>query len=289
MNQKNDMKSIENVNGCVFPVGPDGQVCGRPVAINDKAVGGRRSLYCDDTDHTRGKAYTARRRYDLPTARNNSQQDATQVGDGVPNHPVTDGRVSLGALLTRFEQSGTQLAAILNRAIEVVRTVSDPDAASYEVEQTQRQAAIQIAEAQGAQAAAEREASNARHQATREAEQRAQADEAAEHALHQVQQIHVELANALSAKAHAEAEKESARQAAEHDRAIIQSLRQQMEQQHQDHRRDLATLRQEAHDERATLTQHYTDQLATLLATLHQTSDPTQTKPATATQKKPQK
>jgi hypothetical protein len=65
---------------------------------------------------------------------------------------VTDGRVSFGALLTRFEQSGTQLATILDRAIEVVRTVSDPDAASYEVEQIQRQAAIQIAEAQRLQA-----------------------------------------------------------------------------------------------------------------------------------------
>lgn len=72
---------------------------------------------------------------------------------------------------------------------------------------------------------------------------------------------------------------------AEHDRATIQSLRQQLEQQYQDHHRDLAVLRQEAHDERATLTQHHTDQLATLLATTHQASDPTQTKPATATQK----
>ncbi len=163
--------------------------------------------------------------------------------------------------------------------------MSDPDAASYEVEQNKRKTAIQIAEAQRAQAAAEREASNARQQAAREAEQRAQADDAAEHALRQVHQIQVELANALNAKAHAEAEKESAHQAAEHDRATIQVLRQQLEQQHQDHRRDLAALRQEAHDERATLTQHYTDQLTTLLATIHQTSDPTQIKPATATQK----
>jgi phage host-nuclease inhibitor protein Gam len=94
------------------------------------------------------------------------------------------------------------------------------------------------------------------------------------------------LAEAHSAQAHAEEEKEAAQQAAEHDRATIQSLRQQLEQQHQDHRRDLATLRQEAHDERATLTQHYTDQLATLLATIHQTSDPTHTKSsAVATQK----
>jgi hypothetical protein len=68
-----------------------------------------------------------RRRYELIAARSNKgQQSVTPVEDQVPEHPVTDGRVSFGALLARFEQSGTQLAAILDRAIEVARTVSDP-------------------------------------------------------------------------------------------------------------------------------------------------------------------
>src|SRR5262249_17200798 len=140
MNQKSDMTSVDHANECVFPVGPDGQVCGRPVTTNGQAAGGRRPQYCGSPDHTRGKAFAVRRRYELATApSNNSQHDATQIGDAVPEHPVTDGRVSLGALLTRLEQSATPLATILNRTIEVLRTVTDPDAASYEVEQTQRE------------------------------------------------------------------------------------------------------------------------------------------------------
>jgi colicin import membrane protein len=233
-------KSVDQVDGCVFPTGPDNQTCGRPVATNGKP-GKRRSLYCDLPDHTRGKAFAVRRRYELAAARsNNSQHAVTQVED------------------------------------EVVRTVSDPDAASYEVEQRKREAAIQIAEAQRLQVAAEHEASNARHQAAREAEQRAQADEAAEQALREVHQIQVDLAEARSAATRADVERESAQRAAEHDRATIQSLRQQLEQQHH----DLDILRQQAQEERAALAQHYTDQIAAMLATLKQVSGHTQSKPA---------
>jgi colicin import membrane protein len=163
----------------------------------------------------------------------------------------------------------------------VVRTVSDPDAASYEVEQIQRQAAIQIAEAQRLQAAAEHQASNAGHQAAREAEQRAQADEAAEQALREIRQMQIDLAEARSAATRAETERESAQRATEHDRATIQSLRQQLEQQHHNHRHDLDVLRRQAQEERAALAQHYTDQITAILATIQQTGNPTQSKLAT--------
>jgi colicin import membrane protein len=283
VNYNGDMKTGDHVEECVFPTGPHGQQCGRPVAAHGKPVSGRRPLYCDNPEHTRGKAFAARRRYELAAARghDSNQPGAVQVDQAVPEHPVTDGRVSFGALLARFEESSTRLVTILNRAIEVVRTVSDPDAASYEVEQKQREAAIQVAQAHSAQAAAEHVASNARKQVAHEAEQRAQADEAADHALHEVQQMQVKLADALSARDRAEAEKESAHQAAQHDRATIQSLQQQLEQQRDDHRHDLDTLRQQAQDERATLAKQYTDQIATILATIQQASHPTQTKPAT--------
>jgi colicin import membrane protein len=146
MNQNSSSESAECVDGCVFPTGPDGQVCGRPVAKNDKSVGGRRPLYCDNPDHTRGKAFAVRRRYELAAARGQSNgQRVVQVE--VSERPVTDGRVSLGALVARFEESSAQLATLLERAVEVVRTVSDPDAAGYEVEQIQREAAIQVAQA----------------------------------------------------------------------------------------------------------------------------------------------
>jgi colicin import membrane protein len=187
MSQNGDTKSGEQLDGCMFPTGPDGQVCGRPRAVNGKTVGGRR-MYCDDPDHTRIKAFAVRRRYGLAPARSHSTNDqgATQAAQGMLEHPVTDGRVSLAALLVRFEETGTQLATILNRTTEVIHTITDPDAASYEVEQRQRKAEIQVAQAQRAQAAAEHQASNARKQAAQEAEQRAQADEAAEQALCQL-------------------------------------------------------------------------------------------------------
>jgi len=278
-NQNSDRKFVEFADGCVFPTGPDGQVCGHSIAAIDKSVSGRRSSYCDNPDHTRGKAFAVRRRYELAAARGHhtTQHEVTQAEKGVPEHPVTDGRTSLAALLARFEDSSTQLATVVNRVIEVVRAVSDPDSLSYEVEQIQREAAIQIAKAQHAQATAEHDAGNARQQAAREAEQRAQADDAAEHALHQVHQMEVELAEARNAANRAEAEKEAAQQAAEHDRATTQALQRQLEQQ----RHDLDTLRQQAQEERAALAQHYTKQVTEILATIHHANDPTQAKPPT--------
>lgn len=279
MNQHSEMQSGESADGCLFPTGPNDQICGRPIETHAKPAG-RRPLYCDNPDHTRGKAFAVRRRYELTAARGhtNTHHELTQAEQAVPEHPVTDGRIALGALLARFEDSSTQLATILTRVIEVVRTVSDPDAASYEVEQIQRQAAIQIAQAHTYHAAAQHEASNARQQAAHEAEQRAQADEAAEHALHQLQQMQAELTEAHNATTRAEAEKQSLQQAAEHDRATIQSLQRQLEQQRHDHHHELHTLQQQAQAERTALAQHYTDQITAILATTHHTN---QTKPAT--------
>ncbi|WP_219419926.1 hypothetical protein [Pseudonocardia nigra] len=104
---------------------------------------------------------------------------------------MTDGRASFGVLLARFEDTAgqtqralaeqqAQLTAILERAAEVARTVADPEAAAYEVEQVQRETGVRIAEAQSAQASAERDAREARRRAEQKAELRAQADEAAE-------------------------------------------------------------------------------------------------------------
>jgi hypothetical protein len=68
------------------------------------------------------------------------------------------------------------MGAILERATEVARTVADPDAAAYEVEQVQRETSVRVAEAQTAQAGAERVAREERRRAEQEVEQRAQAD-----------------------------------------------------------------------------------------------------------------
>jgi hypothetical protein len=204
----------ENVEGCVFPTGPGGQVCGRPVAKRGKP--GRPSTYCeDDPEHTRAKAFLARRRFELAAARGEAAAgrqgggSAVQVGVAVSERPVTDSRQSFGVLLARFEELAAaaqragaeqqaQLTAILERATEVVRTVVDPEAAGYEVEQIQREAAVQVAKAQTAQAAAEQVARTARRSAGHEAELRAQADEAAELALREAAAVRAEATGAIA-------------------------------------------------------------------------------------------
>jgi chromosome segregation ATPase len=117
----------------------------------------------------------------------------------VSARPVSDGRVTFGALLARFTETAAQTQralgeqqAILERAAEVARTVADPEAAAYEVDQVQRETAVRIAEAQSLQAAAERDAREQRRRAEAADEQRAQADAAAEEALAQVEAIRAE-------------------------------------------------------------------------------------------------
>lgn len=195
--------SLTSDDGCQFPAGPDGLVCGERIARS--GAPGRPARYCENPDHTRAKAFAARRAFERVAAGG----PAVEVELGVPGRPVTDGRSAFGALLARFEEAvqqaqraageqQAQLAAILQRATEVVRTVSDPDAAGYEVEQIQRAASVMVAQAQTAQAAAERDAREARNKAEREAELRAQAEEAAEEALRELDAGRAEMAEAIA-------------------------------------------------------------------------------------------
>jgi len=187
---------------CQFPAGPDGEICGEPIARS--GAPGRPSLYCDNPDHTRARAFAARR--SLERGRPGA---VVALDVAVPERPVTDGRTSLGALLVRFEESAAsarraaadqhaQFVGILDRATEVVRTVSDPDAAGYEVEQIQREASVRVAEAETARAAAERDARDARRKADTEAELRAQADEAADVAVGELAAVRVEAAETIA-------------------------------------------------------------------------------------------
>lgn len=195
--------------GCQFPTGPGGQVCGRSVVRS--GAPGRPSSYCDLDGHTRAKAFAARRRFELAAARSEPGEHPGPVDADVAagERPVTDGRASFGVLLARFEDAAAQaqrtaaeqqaqLAQILAAATDVVRTVSDPDAAAFEAEQAHREASVRVAEAQTAQAAAERDARDACRQAQREAELRAQADTAAEAALAQTQTLRAQTADQLA-------------------------------------------------------------------------------------------
>jgi hypothetical protein len=190
-------------DGCQFPTGPSGATCRRP--IERSGAPGRPARYCDRPDHDRAKAFAARRALDAAGAGPAGPEQELIA----PERPVTDGRASFGALLARFEETATlaqrsaaeqqaQLAAILERATAVVRTVADPDAAGYEVEQIQRETQVRIAEAQTAQAGAERLAREHRRAAERETELRAQADTAAEDALAQLDALRAETTETLS-------------------------------------------------------------------------------------------
>ncbi len=194
----------EGGEGCQFPTGP-GLGCGRP--IERTGLPGAPSRYCDLPGHNRAKAFAARRAFQLAAAGVGPAGAGGMVGepDVVPVRPVSDGRASFGALLAQFgdiaaatqqalDAQQRQLGAILDRAGEVARTVADPEAAAYEVDQVQRETSVRIAEAHGLQAAAERDAREQRRRAETEAEQRAQADAAAEQALREVEAVRVETA-----------------------------------------------------------------------------------------------
>ncbi len=192
--------------GCQFPTGPGGLACGRPI---ERTGGpGAPSRYCDLPGHNRAKAFAARRAFQLATAAGAPPPE----GDGVevvPVRPVSDGRASFGVLLAQFgdiaaqtqqalDTQQRQLGAILDRAAQVAATVADPEAAAYEVDQVQRDTSVRIAEAHGAQAAAEREAREQRRRAEQETELRAQADDAAEQALRELEAVQAETSETIA-------------------------------------------------------------------------------------------
>jgi len=136
--------------GCQFPLGPQ-QLCGRPVVRSGKP--GRPSAYCDLPGHTRAKAWAARRAYD--SGDEHGQTVAVPAGESVVDRPVSYGRMSFEALLAQFQQvaagHGEQMAALVDQASQLARTVADPDAAAYEVEEAHRSAEKRVAEADAAQ------------------------------------------------------------------------------------------------------------------------------------------
>lgn len=243
--------------GCQFPTGPGGQVCGRSVVRS--GAPGRPSSYCDLDGHARAKAFAARRRFELAAARSEPGEHPGPVNADVAagERPVTDGRASFGVLLARFEDTAAQaqrtaaeqqaqLAQILAAAIDVVRTVSDPDAAAFEAEQAHREASVRVAEAQTAQAAAERDA---RRQAQREAELRAQADTAAEAALAQTQTLRAQTADQLARlSAETQATVAEHQQRAETAATSEQAARQELERVRAESEQQVRTMRGELAD-----------------------------------------
>lgn len=140
--QSSDPLISDDDAGCQFPTGPNGEVCGNRIVRS--GAPGRPSRYCARSDHTRPLAFSARQR--LALGRSSGLPEQQRVEFVVLERPVTDGRTSLGALLSQFGDAATraqqaaidqkaQFDAILDRVAEVIRSVSDPDAAAFEVEQ----------------------------------------------------------------------------------------------------------------------------------------------------------
>jgi colicin import membrane protein len=189
-NTSNTAVAASDEEGCQFPLGPS-QLCGRPVVRSGKP--GRPSAYCDDPGHTRAKAFAARRVYEPAGS---GQASAGPAGESVADRPVSYGRMSFEALLAQFQQVAQghceQMAALVDQASQLARTVADPDATAYEVEEAHRAAEKRVAEADAAQAHAEREARDARRAREHAIEERAQADEAAQEALIEAERIRAE-------------------------------------------------------------------------------------------------
>jgi DNA repair exonuclease SbcCD ATPase subunit len=179
--------------------------------------------YCDLPGHTRAKAFAARREFERGSPGGSGRPVDQQV---VADRPVSYGRASFEALLSRFEQVADehrdQLGVIVAEAEALIRTVSDADAVAFEVEEAHRAAEIRIGQAQTAQAAAERAAGAARREAAAALEDKAQADAAAEETLAELEAVRTQTADQL-AQYQADAEHAQADQRA--TRAELEEVR----------------------------------------------------------------
>jgi len=130
---------------CKFPG------CRRPV---EQATGapGRPAEYCDDVEHTAVRAWRARR-----------------AGAGAPagepddmGRPVAMATARAGMLRDDLVKTAEQLSEQLARALEEMRTLTDPDAAAAQVETVAAEAAQQVAAADVARNRAEATAREAK-------------------------------------------------------------------------------------------------------------------------------
>jgi chromosome segregation ATPase len=211
--------------------------------------------YCDLPGHTRAKAFAARREFERGSPGGFGRPVDQLV---VADRPVSYGRASFEALLSRFEQVADehrdQLGVIMAEAEALVRTVADVDAAAFEVEEAHRAAEIRIGQAQTAQAAAERAAGAARREAAAALEEKAQADAVTEQAQDGQRAAAAELEEVRAAAAVAIAQAQEGAEAhqretiAERDRVLAEreaDMRQHIDQTQADARAQVTAIRNE--------------------------------------------
>jgi colicin import membrane protein len=258
--------------GCRFPTGPGEQTCGRP--IERSGARGRPSSYCDLPGHTRAKAFATRRTFPL-------LPDAGRAEEAVVEPSIDDGQQPFAALLAQFADIAEQtrqalddqqreLAAILEQAVEVTRTATDPDAVVHEVDRARHDADEQRRLAEQAAAgerAAREELERVRAEvAGRVATAEQAADTARRDAATQVLAAQRRAAEAADVRTRAEAKQAAAERRASEDRATAEQLRAELDRARTDHRAELAALRHEAAAERAALRREAAEHLALVLA-----------------------
>jgi len=257
--------------GCRFPTGPGDQTCGRP--IERSGTRGRPAAYCDLPDHTRAKAFAARR--------TSPQPPGAEHAEPTVELSIEDGQQPFAGLLAQFADIAEQtrealddqqreLAAILEQAVEVARTAIDPDAVIHEVDRARHDAGEQRHLAEQA-AAGERAAREELERVRAElAGQLATAEQAADTARRdaatQVLAARQRVAEAADVRTRAEAKQAAAERRAIEDRAVAEQLRAELDRTRTDHHAELAALRHEAAAERAALRREAAEHLALVLA-----------------------
>lgn len=168
------MTTADSTRTCRFPG------CTEPAVASDEGVG-RPPEYCADPAHTRGAAWRARR-----AAR--AAKEGRQVPDDL-DRPVTMARARAGELINQLVNQVEQLSTALDRTVEELGTLGDPEAVAIQIEAVTTEADQKVAEAAARAARAERD------QRTAEL-QRTEADAAAEEATERADQVAAQLQEA---------------------------------------------------------------------------------------------
>ncbi|WP_425296356.1 hypothetical protein, partial [Nocardia abscessus] len=241
--------------------------CTAPVPPRAPGQPGAPRQYCDNPEHNAQKALRRRMK--------EADRDASAAPTRPSLRPVTDGMLTLAALLDRYEHLRGDLAAVATDTAELITELTDPGVVDREIAEIQREATRRITAAEQARADAEQAAATMRERLDRVValEQLAiaaaeEATENAEQATARLAQVESEAAariaeaeadrdrvyeeaetvlaemrghvdNARVAHARAEAERDAARQQVESTAAENQRLSDQLDHERTEHRQQL--------------------------------------------------
>ncbi|MCM6775004.1 hypothetical protein NDR87_26525 [Nocardia sp. CDC159] len=144
----------------VVPAGHDQHLCAFPgctrQVVDRTGRPGRPSSFCDNPLHTYSRAYDERRKLDKAAAK--AAAKAAESAPEPSSTPVTSGVQALGELIALLPELEGRFAAAVADARDLIADITDPQALAAEVEHLRSEARLQVAQAQAAQARAERQA-----------------------------------------------------------------------------------------------------------------------------------